>query len=176
MDRRLYLTTLVVLQIALIVYVSPPLARALSLEMAPGLAPEGWPAMLQLVGTAAMIAGTSVAFAFPALALVQHRRSGSQRFLGLPAWATVVASSGTAAMCAAFAALALVPMLPVDARMTTVLVARPIAAGGLALAAAGVVCAELLRRSVAAGRETACNRKAGRIEVTHPPELRTRAV
>jgi O-antigen ligase len=174
MDRTLYLTALVVLQIALIVYVSPPLAQGLSLEMAPGLAPEGWPTMLQLVGTSATIAGSSIALAFPALALVRHRRSGPQRFLALPAWATMLASSGTAATCAAFAALALVPVLPVDVRMTAVLVARPIAAGGLALAAAGVVCAELLRRSVAAGRETACNRKAGRIEVTHPPELRTR--
>ena len=174
MRRSLYLVTLVLLQIALIGWVSPPLAQALRLETAPGLAPGGWPAMLQLVATAATIVGTSVALAFPALALTRHRRSGSQRFLGLPGWATALASCGSAAMLAACVALALVSMLPVDAQMTAVLIARPIAAGGLAVAAAGVLCAELLRRSVAPARASAGSRsKPGRIEVTHPPELRT---
>ena len=77
-------------------------------------------------------------------------------------------------MGAAFVALALVRTLPAEAQMTAVLIARPIAAGGLALAAAGVLCAELFRRSVAAARASAGNRgRPGRIEVTHPPELRT---
>jgi hypothetical protein len=173
MRRSLYLATLVLLQIAMIGWVSPPLAQALRFETAPGLAPGGWPAMLQLVATAATIVGTSVALAFPALALTRHRRSGPLRYLGLPGWATVVASCGIAAMCAAFVALELVPLLPVDARMTAVLIARPIAAGGLALAAGGVLCAELLRRSVAPARESAGSRSR-RIEVVHPPELRTR--
>jgi len=55
-------------------------------------------------------------------------------------------------------------------------VAPPAITGGLALAIAGVLCAELLRRSVAvrSARQTVRNR--GRIEVTHPPELRTRAL
>ena len=78
-------------------------------------------------------------------------------------------------MGAAFVALGFVRMLPAEAQMTAVLIARPIAAGGLALAAAGVLCAELLRRSVAGAHEvTARGRsKPGRVEVTHPPELRT---
>jgi len=174
MHRRLYLATLVVLQIALIGWISPPLAQALRFETAPGLAPGEWPSMLQLLATAATIVGTSGALAFPALALARHRRSGPLRFLGLPRWATALASCAIAAMCAAFVALALVPMLPVDARMTAALIARPIAAGGLALAAAGVLCAELLRRSVAPAREIAGNRiMPGRTEVTHPQELRT---
>jgi len=177
MHRGLYLATLVLLQIALIGWVSPPLAQALRFEASLGLAPNGWPAMLQLLAVAATIVGTSVALAFPALALIRHRRSGPLRFLGLPVWATLLAFSGIAAMCAAFVALALVPALPAQARMTAVVIAQPIAAGGLALAAAGVLCAELLRRSVAparvAARDSAANR-AGRIEVTHPPELRTR--
>jgi hypothetical protein len=174
MHRRLYLATLVLLQIALIGCVSPPLAQALRFEIAPGLAPAGLPAMLQLVAMAATIVGTSVALAFPALALARHRRAGPLRFLGLPAWATVLASCGSAAMCAGFVLLLLVPTLPADARMTAVLIARSVAAGGLALAAAGVICAELLRRSVAQARDGARSRiKSGRIEVTHPPELRT---
>ncbi|HVN34815.1 MAG TPA: hypothetical protein VMU96_06110 [Casimicrobiaceae bacterium] len=174
MRRTLYLAALALLQIALIGCVAPPLAQLLRFEMSPGLAPPGWPVTLQLLGTAATIAGTSVALAFPGLALTRHRRSGPRRFLGLPAPATVIACGGTAAMCAALAAIALAPALPNDAQMTAVLIARPIAAGGLALAAAAVVCAEVLRRSVAAARDSRRNRSSGRIEVTHPPELRTR--
>lgn len=175
MHRSLYLTTLLLLQIALIGWVAPPLARMLPLVTAPGLAPGGWPALLQLVATAATVAGTSVALAFPVLALARHRRSGPLRFLGLPEWATVLASCGMAALAAGLAALALVPILPADARMTAVLVARPVVAGGLAVATAGVLCAELLRRSVAPVRESADHRRSrpGRVEVTHPPELRT---
>jgi hypothetical protein len=174
MHRRLYLTTLFLLQIALIGWIAPPLAQVLQLETAPGLAPAGWPAILQLVATAATIVGTTVVLAFPIVALMRHRRGGPLRFLGLPAWATVLASSGMAALCAGSVMLALVPMLPIDGRMTAVLIARPVVAGGLALATAGVLCAELLRRSVAPARETADHRrKPGRIEVTHPPELRT---
>src|SRR4029450_4476986 len=97
MQRSLYLTTLLLLQIALIGWVAPPLARLLPLVTAPGLAPGGWPAMLQLVATAATIAGTSVALAFPVVALVRHRRSGPPRFLGLPEWPTVIASWGMGA-------------------------------------------------------------------------------
>lgn len=175
MGRSLYLATLFVLQIALIGWVAPPLARMLPLATAPGLAPGGWPAMLQLVATAATIAGTSVALAFPVLALVRHRRSGPPRYLGLPEWATVLAACGMAALATGFAVLALVSALPADVRMTAALVAQPVVAGGLAVATAGVLCAELLRRSVAPLRETADRRrsKSGRIEVTHPAELRT---
>jgi hypothetical protein len=82
------------LQIALIGCVAPPLARMLPLVTAPGLAPGGWPAMLQLVATAATIAGGSVSLAFPIIALVRHRRSGPQRFLGLPEWATCSPRAG----------------------------------------------------------------------------------
>jgi hypothetical protein len=176
MLRRLYLATLVLLQIALIGCASRPLAQALRLETAPGLAPTGVPAMLQLLALAATVFGTSIALAFPTLALARHRRSGPLRFVGLPSWATVLASCGCGAMCAGFACLALVPTLPANAQMTAMLIARSVVAGGLALAAAGVVCSELLRRSVGPVRDSARRRaKSGRIEVTHPPELRTHA-
>src|SRR5436190_4232345 len=154
MHRSVYLATLLLLQIALIGCVAPPLARMLPIVTVPGLAPGGWPAMLQLVATAATIAGTSVALAFPIIALARHRRGGPPRFLGLPEWATVLASCGITALAAGSAVLALVSTLPVDTRMTAVLVARPFIAGGLAVAAAGVLCAEILRRSVALPRES----------------------
>ena len=177
MRRRLYLTTLVILQLALVFKLSPPLGDALRLDIAPGLAPRGWPAVLQLVATAAAIVGTSLALVFPGFALARHRRGGVLRFQGLPDWAIILAFCGAVALGAGFTLLALVPMLPVEMRMTAVLIARPVMAGGLALATAGVLCAELLRRSVtsvhaAAERE---RRRSGRVEVTHPPELRTHA-
>jgi len=176
MRRRLYLCTLLVLQLALIVKLTPPLAHALSVDAAPGMAPGGWPAMLQLVATAAAVAGTSLALVFPGVALSRHRRGGVLRFLGMPRWAVTLALGGTAALGAGAFALVLVPLLPADEGMTAALIARPVVAGGLALATAGVLCAELLRRGAAAahGAQASARRSSGRIEVTHPPELRTR--
>ena len=176
MRRQFYLITLLIVQIALVAKLAPPLAQALRADIAPGAAPGGWPAMLQLVATAAAIVGTSLALVFPGVALARHRRGGVPRFHGLPQWATTLASSGAAAMAAGFVALALVPALPVDMRITAVLVARPIIVGGLALATAGVLCAELLRHGIMPARAAADRDRQtpGRVEVTHPPDLRTR--
>jgi hypothetical protein len=176
MRRPLYLTTLLVLQLALIGKLASPLAQALRVDTAPGLAPGGWPATVQLVATAAAIVGASLALVFPGVALARHRRGGELRFHGLPGWATTLALGGTAAMAAGFVAHAFAFLLPVDMRMTAVLVARPVIAGGLALGVAGVLSAELLRRSIASARATAdgARRNPGRVEVTHPQELRTR--
>jgi hypothetical protein len=176
MRRRLYLITLVILQLALVFKLAPPLGEALRLDVAPGLAPRGWPAVLQLVATAAAIFGASLALAFPGFALARHRRGGALRFYGLPGWAIVLSFCGAIALAAGFVALALVPMLPVEARMTAILIARPVVAGGLALVTAGVLCAELLRRSIASVRASnERSRRTGRVEVTHPPDLRTQA-
>ena len=94
MRRRLYLSTLLVLQLALIVKLTSPLAHALRVDAAPGMAPGGWPAILQLVATAAAVAGTSLALVFPGLALSRHRRGGALRFLGMPRWAVTLALIG----------------------------------------------------------------------------------
>jgi hypothetical protein len=61
--------------------------------------------------------------------------------------------------------------------MAAVLAARPTLNAGLALMAAGALCAELLRRSVGAKRAATTVRRTlpQRIEVTDPPELSTRA-
>lgn len=178
MRRRLYLFTLLVLQLALIVELTPPLAHALSVDAAPGMAPPGWPAILQLVATAAGVAGTSLALVFPGLALSRHRRGGVLRFFGLPRWAVTLALVGAAALAAGAGVLMLLPIAPVDVRMTAALVARSLVVGGLALTTAGVLCAELLRRNPASGNPSVAGSrgKPGRIEVTHPPELRTRGV
>ena len=176
MRRPLYMTALLILQLALVIKFTPPLAHALRIDAAPGLAPGGWPAMLQLVATAAAVAGASLALVFPGVALARHRRCGLLLFLGLPRWAISLALCGTAALVAGALLVAVVPTLPVELRMTAILIARPIVAGGLALATAGVLCAELLRRHSAPMRATDAGARAGsgRIEVTHPADLRTR--
>jgi hypothetical protein len=60
--------------------------------------------------------------------------------------------------------------------MTAVLTARPVVNAGLALMAAGALCAETLRRGVGMPRRIAATRDSlpQRIEVTQPPELATR--
>jgi len=175
MRRQLYMVTLLILQLALVCKLAPPFARALTSEIAPGLAPSGWPATLQLVATAAAIVGSSLAFTFPLYALARHRQGGELRFHGLPEWSVTLALAGTAILGAGVSAQALVPLLPVDERMTAVLLARPLAIAGIALAAAGVLCAELFRHGIAAAHRSGERerRRPGRIEVTHPPELRT---
>ena len=134
--------------------------------------------MLQLVATAAAIVGTSLALIFPGVALSRHRRGGPLRFYGLPRWAITLALVGAVTLGVGLIVLTLAPMLPVEMRMTAVLIARSIVAGGLALSTAGVLPAELLYRNVAAARATADagRGRSARIEVTQPPELRTRIV
>ncbi len=178
MRRRLYLSALLVVQLALVVQFATPLAHALRVDTAPGLAPAGWPALLQLVATAAAVAGTSLALVFPGLALARHQRVGAQRFMGMPRWAVTLALSGALVLAVGVIALVAAPMAPGDARLTLALVARPVIAGGLALATAGVLCAELLRRNRAPEPVSSprAHRPSGRVEVTHPPELRTREV
>jgi len=63
------------------------------------------------------------------------------------------------------------------ARTAIALIARAALTAGVALMAAGALCAELLRRSIAPGRKSAMSRRlaAARIEVIDPPESRTRA-
>ena len=69
---------------------------------------------------------------------------------------------------------ALAPTLPVELRAIVFHVARPAITGGLALTTAGVLCAELLRRSVPCAARNPPSVIPGAIEVTYPPDLRTR--
>lgn len=177
MIRSLYLAALLMLQLAFVVKFAPALAQALRIDAVPGLAPEGWPALLQFVATSLAVSGAALALAFPGVALTRHRRAGVSRFLGMPGWAVALALAGAFLLGAATIAVGLAPLLSDDGAMTVVLIARSGVAGGLAMTAAGVLCAELLRRSVAPVRAAhpGARPSTGRIEVTHPPELRTRA-
>jgi hypothetical protein len=108
--------------------------------------------MLQQIATGLAVAGAALALVFPGVALARHQRSGTHRFVGLPPWAVALALAGISLFCAAELGRALAPIMPAEPRAVAYLVARPAIAGGLALATAGVLCAELLRRSVAAAR------------------------
>ncbi len=175
--RSIYLAALSILQLALIVQLAPPLALALRADALAGLAPEGWPALLQLVAMGLAVAGTALALVFPGVALARHTRAGSMRFLGLPRWTIALSISGVVMLGVATSAIALAPWLPAEVRVNLLLVCRPALTGGLALATAGVLSGELLRRSVSTrGAKPALRHATGRIEVTYPPELRTRAL
>ena len=178
MLRPFYLAALLILQLALIVKLAPPLAQALRVDALAGLAPDGWPALLQLLATGFAVAGAALALVFPGMALARHQRAGTQRYLGLPAWAVGLALAGIALLAAAAVGRALAPIMPAEARAIALLVCRPAITGGLALATAGVLCAELLRRSVPVirGARAAPHPAQGRIEVTYPTELRTCAL
>jgi len=177
MLRLGYLTTLSILQIVLVVELAPPLALALRAHALAGLAPGGWPAMLQLFAIALAVAGSAVTLVFPGIVLALHRRAGAMRFLGLPRWAIGLSIAGLSVLGAATVARAVASTLPDEARIAVLLVSHPAVTGGLALATAGVLCAELLRRSVPArALKHAPRHPTGRIEVTYPPEHRTYAL
>ena len=175
--RWLYMATLSILQLGLIIELAPPLALALRADALAGLAPAGWPALLQLLAMSLAAAGTALALLFPGVALARHNRSGAMRFLGLPRWSIALAVAGVGVLVVATLALALASALPAGIRTSVLLIARPALSGGLALATGGVLCAELLRRSVPARSAKPSTRHGmGRIEVTYPPELRTHAL
>jgi hypothetical protein len=132
--------------------------------------------MLQVFTTSLAVAGTAVTLVFPGMVLARHRRAGTMRFLGLPGWAIGFAIAGLVVLGAAVLALAIASTLPDETRFMVLLVARPAQTGGLALATAGVLCAEILRRSVPVRAVKHVPRHStGRIEVTYPPEHRTYA-
>ncbi len=178
MIRSLYLTALLVLQLAIIIKFAPALAQALRVDAIPPMAPAGWPTVLQSVATSVAVAGAALSLAFPVVAAARHGRAGPHRFLGLPRWAVALALTGASLLAASTLLFALAPMLAGEDRMIALPLARSGVAGGLAVAMAGVLCAELLRRSVAAGRTLLPGARltSGRIEVTYPPELRTRTL
>ena len=173
--RRLYQVTLVALQVALLVQIVPPLAQGLWRGVALGAFADSPLALIQVGSAAAAITGGALALSFPALALLRHCRR-SLRFGGLPRWSVALALVGAAIFILGVSLNGVVPMLAPGDRMAAVLTARPVLNAGLALMAAGVLCAEVLRRGVGAPHVVVVSRDAAspRIEVTHPPELATR--
>jgi hypothetical protein len=176
MFRRLYQVTLVALQIALVVQIAPPLAQSLQRGAAFGAFAHGPLAALQVACAVAAIVGAALALAFPGFALLRHRQRGVARFGGLPRWCVALAVAGAGIFLAGSFLYGMVSVLPRESRLATALTARPVMNAGLALMAAGVMCAECLRRSVGVPRIVVVAREpaTGRIEVTHPPELATR--
>ena len=175
MIRGLYQITLVALQVALLVQIAPPLSHALWRGVASAAFPGSPLALVQVGSAAAAIAGGALVLAFPGFALLRHRQRGRARFGGLPRWAVALALAGTAVFGFGAALNGVVALFPPNERMAAVLTARPILNAGLALMAAGILCAEVLRRGVGVPRRVVVPRDASqRIEVTHPPELATR--
>jgi len=175
--RLLYQGTLVALQLALLVLLAPPLAGALQRALALGAFPDSGLAIVHSALALAAIGGGALALAFPLLALLRHRQRGRARFCGLPRWAVVLAVAGGLVFALGAVLNGTAPLVSADARLATLLTARPMLNAGFAIMAAGVLCAELLRRSVGAPPVIAIPHNAPneRIEVTHPPELATHA-
>ena len=176
MIRRLYQVTLIALQVALLAQIGPPLAQALRHGAAFGAFPHGALAVVQIASSVAAIGGCALVLAFPMFALLRHRQRGPIRFGGLPRWSVALALAGAIVYAVGTSLSGAVPLLAPDDRMTVVLSARPVLNAGIALMAAGVLCAEVLRRSIGVPSIIVVPRDAApkRIEVTHPPELATR--
>jgi hypothetical protein len=176
MIRRLYLITLLALQLALLVRVAPRLGHALHVDAAIGALPGGWPVVAQFAIAAVAVIGVALALVFPGVAWLRHCQRGEARFRGLPRWAVKLTLVGAAVAAGGLLLLGLAPLLPADLQSAIALVGRPAQNAGLALMAAGALCAELLRRSVGAPLTPSPPRRfpTERIEVTDPPELRTR--
>lgn len=175
MIRFLYQATLVALQVALLVQIAPPFAQALALDAAFGAFPDDWPAVARVASVATALVAGALALAFPGIALLRHRRRGTLRFGGLPRWAVALSLAGGGVITLGLALDGIVPLLAPDVRLAAVLAARPALDAGLALMAAGVLWAELLRRSVGVPSIVMVTRPAGasRIEVLHPRDLST---
>jgi hypothetical protein len=169
---------LIALQLALLVRVAPRLGHALHVDAAIGALPGGFPAAAQIASAAVAVIGVALALVFPGVAWLRHCQRGEMRFRGLPKWAVTVTLVGGAIAVAGLGLHGLSPLLPADLQIAVVHVARPAQNAGLALMAAGALCAELLRRSVGVPLILRPSRRvhAERIEVTYPPELRTRGV
>lgn len=177
MLRPAYLLTLVSLQIAFAIAAVPPLTRMLSAQVSAAAIHGTVPAIAQLASCSLAALGLAIVLNFPAIALLRHLQRGVVRFRGIPNWAVAVALGGAMILITAIAAGAVRPLLPVDARAIATLIERPAFTAGVALMAAGALCAELLRRSVGPPRVSAAPLRflPSRIEVTHPRDLRTRA-
>ena len=175
MLHRLYQCTLVALQLALLALLAPPLAQALQRGLSVSTFAGSTLGALQIGAALLAIGAGAVALVFPLLALLRHRQRGRARFGGLPRWAVALALAGALVFAVGACLRGIVPLVDADSAMVMLLTARPLLNAGLAAMAAGVLCAELLRRSVGMPRVIMIpgNATPERIEVTHPPELAT---
>jgi hypothetical protein len=152
MLRAAYLVCLIVLELALVSEVVPPLAEALRWRAAIAQAGDGGEAALRLTIALLGAAGAGLALAAPLLALLRHRQRGALRFLGLPRWAVATVIGGAAAFAAC--SLAAPWLADLDHRWAeaVVEVEQSLVLAATALMTGGALAAELLRRSVAPAR------------------------
>ena len=148
MTRRLYLASLLLLQLLLIVEVAPGWGRSLATGTVTVSVHDGWTAVVPLAGAGIALAGSAIALAAPSIALLRHHQRGARRFDGIPRWAARLTIGGAVLYVAASAPWWLARALPVESRVDTLLACAPCITAGVALMAAGALCAEVLRRGV----------------------------
>jgi hypothetical protein len=176
LPRAAYLATLALLQVALAIDVAPRLGTAL-VPNASYAHVAGWPSLALVGGHALAIGGAAIVLAVPALALARHARRGRARFVGLPRFGIGLGIAGASIYAAAQAAAIVARWPPALFDAAAAGTTESVAAGGIALMAAGALTAEVLRRSVAPLRIPIApwHCRPVRIEVIDPPDLATRA-
>ncbi len=177
MVHRLYLLALLALQLALIVKLAPPLAQALRTDALPGLAPEGLPALLQFVATGLAVAGAALALAFPGC---RAAAPPACRVAPIPGLARLGRGAGTGRHVAprrcrspARAGADAARRHGDDRRARCPIRHRRRPGDGRGRRAVRRTAAPQCRGGRSALPDVHSGR--GRIEVTHPPELRTLA-
>lgn len=146
MMRGCYLTALCVLQVMLAWQLVPIVALVLMRHVPLGHAADGWPAVMEVASAALCVIGSGLSLSYPCIVLMRHLQRGAERFAGVPRWAVALMFCGGALLGMHFAVRLAGPWLPVvDGRPLATMV--PLAAPGVALMSAGVLLAELLRRS-----------------------------
>jgi hypothetical protein len=148
MLRRLYLASLLLLQVVLVVRIAPLWAPVVGIAHTAAAAQDGWLAVAELAGAAVALGGSAVALAGPSVALLRHRQRGPLRFAGVPRGGAAAAILGAAVFLGASAPWWMARFLPVEWRVDVLLAAEPWAGAGVALMAAGAAGAELLRRGM----------------------------
>lgn len=141
--RLAYLASLCLLQVMSVAHGVPLVAH--HLQTALPLGTSVGPGPFLAVGYAvASVVGATLALGYPALALMRHVQRGEQRYRGLPRWCVVVTIAGAAMLGAA----ELLRHVEAPSALGA-LGLQGLRVSGAALAVAGSLCGELLRRSVA---------------------------
>jgi hypothetical protein len=152
MTRRLYCASLLLLQLLLVLDVAPRVGRSVAAVTDAASTQGGWLATLPLAGAGVTLLCCAVVLAAPSIALLRHRQRGPRRFDGIPRSAAGATIVGAVVYGTASLPWWLVRLLPVEARVDTLLACEPCITAGMALMIGGATCAELLRRGVRSSR------------------------
>lgn len=146
MLRTIYLLVVAALQAMLAWQVVPRVAALLQRELALGGVPDGWPALAQVGCAALSVAGAGLCLGYPSVVLMRHLQRGPERYHALPRWTVLLTLAGGAFLALA-GALRLVPATVPAAAAGQPGDAMPLGATGIALACAGALLGEVLRRN-----------------------------